>query len=154
MLFDSVSFRKFPSCFLRLLHHLRVSVIWRCISAGTSTFMSVYCCFETSTVFSPSGCSCLCHWSLSGRSGSHGPVHWGVYCTLSLIGLRLMYFHNFLAVGIRPAPFAIRSVITACFLSFSTANALEGYLSAPQHAAPGSVVRRRCSTLRSATRPC
>ena len=28
-----------------------VSVIWRCISAGTSTFMSVYCCFETSTVF-------------------------------------------------------------------------------------------------------
>ena len=49
MLFDSVSFRKFPSCFLRPLHHVCVSAIWRCISAGT--FMSVYCCFETSTVF-------------------------------------------------------------------------------------------------------
>ena len=28
-----------------------VTVIWLSISAGTSTFMSVYCCFETSTVF-------------------------------------------------------------------------------------------------------
>ena len=93
----------------RFMHHLCVTVIWRCISAGTPTIMSMYCCYETSTVFgtlwlflsmcctcgnskrsfAPSGC--LCHWSLSGPSGSH-------FCTLSLIGLRLMFFHSLLAV--------------------------------------------------------
>ena len=46
-------------CLLPLVHGVKpvllsvfcVLVIWRCISAGSSTFKSVYCCFGTSTTF-------------------------------------------------------------------------------------------------------
>ena len=37
--------------FLNFLHCLCVAVFGHCISAGTSTFMSMYCCCETSVIY-------------------------------------------------------------------------------------------------------
>ena len=37
-------------CVPSFLQCLCVAVLWHCISAGTSTFMSMYCCCETSVI--------------------------------------------------------------------------------------------------------
>ena len=68
-------------CFLSFLQRLCVVVFWHCISAGTSTFMSMYCCCETSMICSTFWLVLLMHCTSGQLERFLHLVDMVVYCT-------------------------------------------------------------------------